>query len=119
MSLMLQGLPVDEGISRMPTRSSNKNMRDIPPPHSPKVGAVIQKLIDGGRSVSSLAAQARLDRRAIQRIRDGYEAPSPESLGRLCAIVSKEEAAALIAAYQEDVHGRIVTSLAAHRQSKA
>jgi hypothetical protein len=91
-------------------------MRDYPAPSSPQVGAVISKLLEGNHSVSSLAAHARLDRRAIQRIRDGLEAPSPESLGRLCAVVTKEEAAALISAYAEDVHGRVLSSQKRHTQ---
>lgn len=91
-------------------------MRVYPAPASPHVGAVISQLLDGKHTVSSLATQAQLDRRAIQRIRDGLEAPSPESLGRLCAVVTKEEAAALISAYAEDVHGRVLNSQKRHTQ---
>lgn len=100
----------------MPKRSSTRKVRDIPAPNSPSVGVALRELLERGRTVSSLAADAALDRRAIQRIREGLEAPSPESLGRLCAVVSKEDASKLIAAYLADVRARVSSSQTTHAE---
>lgn len=104
----------------MTRRPSNKKVRDNPAgPRYHRVGAVIAKLLEGGRTLSSLASDAALDRRAIQRIRDGHEAPSPESLGRLCAVISKAEADALISAFIDEVHDRILVSLEKHKAGRS
>lgn len=101
----------------MSKSTSNKKMRDYPASYSFRLGTVIQGLVDTGYTLSGLATKSGVPRRSLQKIRDGEEAPSPESLGRLCAVVSKQEAAELITAYLEDVQVRVVNSQASHRKS--
>jgi len=117
VGLALQGLPVAAGISRMVKDPSSEKVRDIPAPLSPRVATAIQKLVDSGYTLRGLAEKSKLARRSLQKIRDGIEAPSPESLGRLCSVVSKNEAKLLVSAYLDDVHVRIVRSQESHKRS--
>jgi len=70
---------------------------------SPRVAAVLQSLDSAAWTQSLLAAKAGVNRGVLNQLWKGKTSSSPLLIGRLLAVLPKNEATALLAAYLEDV----------------
>ncbi len=80
---------------------------------SPRVSAVLSSLKPGEWTQSALAAAAQINRGVLNQLWQGKTSSSPMLIGRLCAVLARDDAKRLLAAYLDEV----VTEVALEEQA--
>lgn len=75
---------------------------------SPRVAAVLQALDSATWTQSSLAAKAGLNRGVLNQLWQGKTSSTPLLIGRLIAVLPKQDASNLLAAFLEDILASVV-----------
>jgi len=114
MYLLLQGSPAAVELINMSKKTSShmlSNSTGDSRGTSSRVALVLKSLVREDWTQSSLAVAAGINRGVLNQLLQSKTGSTPRLIGRLCALLTKEQAAELLAAFFEDLSEELYREL--------